>query len=54
VSTNRGDNTTKVSLPLIERIVKAFKTHLAAIDFDAGFVYGFVPGMNDGVFAIDE
>ena len=29
---------------LIERLlVKAFKTHGAAIDFDAGFVNGFVP-----------
>ena len=53
-SANRGDDTTKVSLPLIERIVKAFKSHRAAIDFDAGFVYGFVPAINDGAIVIDE
>ena len=34
-----------LTLPLIERLVKAFKTHRAAIDFDAGFVNGFVPKM---------
>jgi hypothetical protein len=53
-SANRGDDTTKVSLPLIERIVKAFKSHRAAIDFDAGFVYGFVHAMNNGAIVIDE
>jgi hypothetical protein len=31
-----------LTLPIIERLVKAFKTHRAAIDFDAGFVNGFV------------
>jgi hypothetical protein len=41
-------------LPLIERVVKAFKTHRAALDFDAGFVNGFVPSMIDGVIVIDE
>ena len=30
-SINRGDGTTKLTLPLIERVVKAFKTHRAAI-----------------------
>ena len=52
-SSSRGDDTTKLTLPLIERLVKAFKTHRAAIDFDAGFVYGFVPAMKDGVIVID-
>jgi hypothetical protein len=52
-SQNRGD-TTKLTLPLIERVVKAFKTHRAALDFDAGFVNGFVPSMIDGVIVIDE
>jgi hypothetical protein len=40
---NGDDNTPVLTLPLIECIVKAFKTHRAAIDFDAGFVNGFVP-----------
>jgi hypothetical protein len=31
-----------LTLPLIERLVKSFKTHRAAIDFDAGFLNGFV------------
>jgi hypothetical protein len=37
-----------LTLPLIECLVKAFKTHRAAIGFDAGFVNGFVP-MMEGV-----
>ena len=45
---------TKLTLPLIERLVKAFKTHQVAINFDTGFVYGFVPAMKDGVIVIDE
>jgi hypothetical protein len=53
-SKNRGIDTTKLTLPLIERIVKAFKTHRAALNFDAGFVNGFVPAMIDGVIVIDE
>ena len=53
-SQNRGDDTIKLTLPLIERLVKAFKTHRAAIDFDAGFVYGFVPNLKDGAIVIDE
>jgi hypothetical protein len=40
---NRDNDTPTLSLPLIECVVKAFKTHLAPIDFDAGFVSGFVP-----------
>jgi hypothetical protein len=40
----KGDDTPEtLTLPLIERLVKAFKTHRAAIDFDAAFVNGFVP-----------
>jgi hypothetical protein len=40
-SQNRGDDTTKLTLPLIKRLlVKAFKARRAAIDFDASFVYG--------------
>jgi hypothetical protein len=53
-SQNRGDDTIKLTLPLIERLVKAFKTHRAAIDFDAGFVHGFVPNLKDGAIVIDE
>jgi hypothetical protein len=40
---NGDDNTPVLTLPLIEGIVKAFKTNRAAIDFDAGFMNGFVP-----------
>ena len=39
----KGDNTPTLTLPLIEHLVKAFKTHRAAINFDAGFMNGFVP-----------
>ena len=42
-SKRNGDDTSTLTLPLIECLVKAFKTHRAAIDFDAGFVNGFVP-----------
>jgi hypothetical protein len=34
-----------LTLPLIERLVKAFKTHRAAIDFEAGFLNSFLPGV---------
>jgi hypothetical protein len=44
-SKRKGDDTPTLTLPLIERLVQAFKTHRAAIDFDAGFVNGFVPKM---------
>ena len=45
------DNTpTTLTLPLIERLQRAFKTHRAAIDFDAGFVNAFVPKLERGVF----
>ena len=40
--------TTTRTLPLIERLVKAFKTHRAAIEFDAGFVNAFVPKLERG------
>ena len=40
-----GDDIPTLTLPLIERLVKAFKTHRAAIDFDSGFVNRFVPKM---------
>jgi hypothetical protein len=53
-SKNRGIDTTKLTLPLIERVVKAFKTHRAALDFDAGFVNGLVHVIDDGVIVIDE
>jgi hypothetical protein len=32
---------TLLTLSLIERLVKAFKTHLATIDLDVGFANGF-------------
>jgi hypothetical protein len=54
-SQNRGDDTIKLTLPLVgERLVKAFKTHCAAIDFNEGFVYGIVPNLKDGVIVITE
>ena len=53
-SKNKGDDTTKLTLTLIERLAKAFKTHHAVIDFDASFVYGFVPALKVGVIVIDE
>jgi len=43
-----GDDIPTLTLPLIERPVKAFKTHRAAINFDAGFVNRFLP-MMEGV-----
>ena len=44
-SKRMGDDIPTLTLPLIERLMKAFKTHRAAIDFDAGFVNVFVPKM---------
>ena len=38
----KWDKTPTLTLPLIERLVKAFKTHRAEIDFDAGCVNAFV------------
>jgi len=52
-SKNKGNGDVKLTLPLIERLVKAFKTHRAAIDFDSAFVNGFVPSMKDGVIVIE-
>jgi hypothetical protein len=44
------DNTPTLTLPLIERLLKEFKTHRAAVDFDAGFVNSFVsPAIEDVV-----
>ena len=47
---NNGDknDTPTLTLPLIERLMKEFKTHRAAVDFDAGFVNSFVsPAIED-------
>ena len=41
-SQHNGGDTQTLTLPLIEHIVKAFKTHRAAIDWDLSFVNGFV------------
>ena len=50
-----GDDTppTLLTLPLIERLVKAFKTHRAVLDFDSGFVNGFVTSVTDVVEVIN-
>jgi hypothetical protein len=42
-SQNRGDDTVKLPLPLIKRLVKMLKTDRAVIDFDARFIYGLCP-----------
>jgi hypothetical protein len=39
---NNGDDVPSLTLPLIERLVKAFKTHRAAVNFDTGLVNSFV------------
>jgi hypothetical protein len=47
---NNGDknDTPTLTLPLIERLMREFKTHRAAVDFDAGFVNSFVsPAIED-------
>jgi hypothetical protein len=45
-SSEGDDGTTPVfTLQLIEHLVKAFKTHRAAVDFDAGFVNSFLRGI---------
>jgi hypothetical protein len=44
-SKRMGDDIPTLTLPLIEHLMKAFKTHRAAIDFDAGFVNVFVTKM---------
>ena len=41
---------TALTLPLILRLVKEFKTHRAAIDFDSGFVNSFILKLESGVF----
>ncbi|KAI2509704.1 hypothetical protein MHU86_4686 [Fragilaria crotonensis] len=52
---NNHDDAPILTLPLIERIVMAFKTHRAALDFDAGFVNGFVHSLlgEEGVFQMN-
>jgi hypothetical protein len=40
-SKHNGDDMPTLTLPLIEHLVKAFKTHRATINSDAGFVNGF-------------
>ena len=49
-NTADNDSPLTLTLPLIERLVKAFKTHRAAIDFDAGFENAFVPKLERGAF----
>ena len=49
---NVGD-TQKLTLLFIERVVKAFKTHRAAINWDASFMNGFVC-MFDGVMGASQ
>ena len=47
---NGDDNTPTLTLPLILRLMKVYKTHRAAVDFDAGFVNSFVsPAIEDVV-----
>jgi hypothetical protein len=48
------ENLQILTLPLIEKLVKAFKTHRAAVDFDAAFVNGFVPSIDDVLAKFDE
>jgi hypothetical protein len=48
-SKKNGDDAPLLTLPLIERLVKAFKTHRAAVDFDAGFVKSVVPSVNTAI-----
>ena len=51
-SNNKGDiKRQALTLPLIERVVKAFKTHRAVIVFDAAFVNGFVPLLDKEFFS---
>jgi hypothetical protein len=50
-----GDWPAALTLPLVERLMKAFKTHRAAVDFDAGFVKSFVSSViHDAVLAKNE
>lgn len=53
-SSNRGDATTKRVPPQIDRLGKAFYMHQAAINFNVGFVYDFVPAIKDGVIVISQ
>jgi hypothetical protein len=38
-----NNNSIVLTLPLIDRLMKIFKTHRAAVDFDAGFVQSVIP-----------
>jgi hypothetical protein len=49
-----GNTLTALSLSFIERLVKEFKTHRAAIDFDSGFVNAFVPKLERGAFVMNR
>jgi hypothetical protein len=52
---NNDNNVPSLTLPLIERLVKAFKTHREAVDFDTGFVNSFVTStVEDIVLAKNE
>lgn len=44
----------KLKLSLMERLVKALKSHIATIGFVRCFVYGFVPTRKNGVIVLDE
>jgi hypothetical protein len=47
------NSTPTLTLHLIERLMKEFKTHQAAVDFDAGFVQSFVsPAKEDLVLLV--
>ena len=39
---DNGNDVPSLTLPIIDRIVKAFKTHRAVVDFDTGFVNSIV------------
>ena len=55
-SKNNGNNEMPAltTFHLIERLVKAFKTHRAAIDFYTGFVNGFVISLEKDIFQINK
>jgi hypothetical protein len=46
---NGDDDTSTLTLPLIELVAKEFKTHWAAIQFDAGYINGFVPVLQSAI-----
>jgi hypothetical protein len=53
-SKNNGNDMPLLTLPLIQRLAKAYKTHRAAVDFDAGFVNSFVPAIDVVLLDKDE